>query len=151
MTRNTITKTGAVGAACLAVGAGAGILGSAGAKEGARPHGARHAQHAHGYAHRLARAVHAEAVVPTQQGFRTITLDRGFLTARDGAKLTLRQGTRTQTWRTQTFTVPADAKVRRDRAPATLDALQTGDVVRIVAGAKRTRVLAHAPKTKTMR
>ena len=153
MTRNAAIKTAAVGAACLAVGAGGGILGDAGAKEhGAQrgQHGqqAQGAKHAKGGAKRLARAVHVEAVVPGKEGFRTITIDRGFLTARDGAQLTLRQGTPKKTWRTQTFTVPAGAKVRRDRASATLDDLKTGDIVRIVHGAKKTRVLAHPPRRR---
>ncbi len=147
MTRNAAIKTAAVGAACLAVGAGGGILGDAGAKEhgGQRGQHGQHAKHAKGGAKRLARAVHVEAVVPGKEGFRTITIDRGFLTARDGAQLTLRQGTPKKTWRTQTFTVPAGAKVRRERTSATLGDLKTGDVVRIVHGAKKTRVLAHAP------
>jgi hypothetical protein len=88
-------KTTAIATTCAIVGAGAGIAGS-------------EAHHGHGFGH-FRGPVHSEAVFPDRDGgFKTVTMDRGEVTAVDGDQLTLREGTRTATYKTVTLTVPAD-------------------------------------------
>jgi hypothetical protein len=136
MTRNL--KIIAIAAVCALAGAGAGIAGA----------GAHSGHHGHHFG-RLGRApVHAELVVPTRQGtFKTVTFDRGTVDSVSGDQLTIKEGTRTATFKTLTLTIPADAKVRRNGEDAQLSDLQQGDVVAVtsIEGGK-TLVKAFVPK-----
>jgi hypothetical protein len=142
----------AVAVSCLALGAGASVIASAGAattnsRSGATPAGKAAKAHprARRAALRLARgAVHVEAVVHTKSGFRTVTLDRGYVESVSGDTLTLREATRNATYRTVTITVPSTARVRNQRRPATLSQLSAGEHVVVVQGLKRTWVIARA-------
>jgi len=152
MNSRHLIRTSAVGLTCAAVGAGAGVLGSA---SGASPANVAHTNRGHaaaaGHLRALRRAVHADAVVPVAGGgFATVTYDRGFLTSVSGNQLTLREGNKKATYRSVTLTIPSGATVRLDRKPAQLAQLQVGDRVRVFHGPKRTRVAAldkQAPST----
>lgn len=140
----------AVAVSCLALGAGASVVAGAGAattSSAATP--AAKAAAAHPRA-RLAAlraaargAVQVEAVVHTKAGFRTVTLDRGYVESVSGGTLTMREATRTATYRTVTITVPSTARVRNQGQRATLSQLTAGEHVLVVQGPKRTWVIAR--------
>src|SRR5260221_8852668 len=91
-------KLGAVGISCIAIGAGASVIASAGAATGSttgagnaastagKHHGARAALAKKRF---LQHAVHGSLVVPTKNGFATVTFDRGFVQSVNGQQLTL--------------------------------------------------------------
>jgi hypothetical protein len=125
--------------ACAALGAGAGVIGSAAARSGSSSGstaGAAAPAAARGHHHRLGalrRAVHAEAVVPVRGGrFAAVSLDRGFVASVSGRTLTIREGTRKATWKTRSIDVPADAKVRLNRRPVSLADLRPGQRVAVL-------------------
>ena len=89
------------------------------------------------------RAVHADAVVATRSGFENVTVDRGFVQSVNGQQLTLREGTKTTTYKTVTVTIPSSAKVRDNRRPSTLSALTAGQRVAVVQAPNRTLVIAR--------
>ena len=133
-------KTIAIAGACALAGAGAGIAGS-------DAHSGGHFRNHHG--HQLGRfakgPVHAELVVPTRGGdFKTVTVDRGLVQEAGTDSLTIKEGTRTATYKTVTLTIPSDAKIRRNRDDAQLSDLQGGDYVTVVQAAGKTFVKAIA-------
>ncbi|HET9105135.1 MAG TPA: hypothetical protein VFN55_17430 [Solirubrobacteraceae bacterium] len=151
-----------VALSCAALGAGASAIASAGAAthpagtpaqargghalKGPGHEGRRH-KGPRGRGLRLARrAVHAQLVVPTKQGFVTVTLDRGTVQSVSGDQLTITEGTPKQTYKTVTLTIPAGAKIRDNRQVAPLSALTHGQRVIVVTAPKRTFVLAHDAK-----
>jgi hypothetical protein len=142
---------GTVAVAGAAVGIGASALGTAGADSAKRPGrgaGDRGAFVRHGHPGRraLRGAVHAEAVIPSGGRFVTVTLDRGFVQKVEGNDLTLREGTKSLTYKTVTLTIPANARVREDRKTAHLSDLEVGEHVLVVQGPDRTLVRArHVP------
>ncbi|MDQ6915302.1 MAG: hypothetical protein M3155_05750 [Actinomycetota bacterium] len=149
MRRARLFRMGAVAAAGAAVGFGVSALGTAGADTAKRP-GHRAAAHRGAFAgparRALGGAVHAEAVIPVNGRFATVTLDRGFIQKVDGNDLTIREGTKTLTYRTVTLTIPANARVRDDRKAAKLSDLVVGEHVLVVQGPNRTLVRArHKP------
>jgi hypothetical protein len=149
MNRRNLIRTCAVGLTCTAVGAGAGILGSASAApsvaNATKPANARIAEL--GSLRALRRSVHAEVVVPTAGGgFATVTYDRGFIETVSPTQLTLREGTKTATYQSVTRTIPSTATIRLDRAPAQLSQLKAGDRVGVLSGPKRTLVVAFDPQ-----
>ncbi|GAC1573679.1 MAG: hypothetical protein NVS3B18_07170 [Candidatus Dormibacteria bacterium] len=130
-----------VALSCVALGAGAGAIASAGAATTAH---ADLRQHGRGREMRwLRHAVHAQLVVPTQQGFATVTLDRGTVDSVSGDQLSLTEGTPKQTYKTVTLTIPAGSTVRDNRQTASLSSLQPGQRVIVVQGPRRTFVVAH--------
>ena len=92
---------------------------------------------------RLKRAVSITAVVPTRHGFATLSIQRGVLLSRAGAKLTLREGTRTSAYKTVNVTLPATARVRLARRLSSLDALDAGAHIAVIKTARRTVVIAR--------
>ena len=92
-------------------------------------------------------AVHGDLVVPTKTGFAKATLDRGFVQSVSGTQLTLREGTKTSTYKTVTLTIPAGARVRDNRQAATLSDLKPGQRALVLQGPKRTLVVAHDVRT----
>jgi hypothetical protein len=89
-------KTAAIATTCALAGAGAGIAGSE----------AHHGHHGRGF---FRGPVHSESVFAARDGsFKTITMDRGEVVSVSGDQLTLREGTKTATYKTVTLTVPAD-------------------------------------------
>jgi hypothetical protein len=146
MTARKFARVGGVLAASAALGAVGAYVGdaaspssspAAAAKAGkAGPHGARR-----GPGGALRRAVHAEAVVATKNGqFATVTLDRGIVERVDGNSLTLREGTKTATYKTVTLDVPSGAVVRIKRKPGKLSDIQAGQRAAVVKGPQRTLV-----------
>ncbi|MGI9184928.1 MAG: hypothetical protein ACR2GZ_08190 [Solirubrobacteraceae bacterium] len=134
---------------CVALGAGASAIASAGAAPGhsaprAHRHGAK--KHGHGLRSLARRAVHADLVVATKQGFVNVTVDRGKVDAVSGQQLTLTEGTKKQTYKTLTLTIPSTAKVRDDRQPASLSALRSGQRVIVVTAPQRTLVIARTAR-----
>jgi hypothetical protein len=106
-------------------------------------HAKRHFLRNHPRLAGLARAVHADAVVPTKTGFATITLDRGKVTAVSGDQLTLQEGTATRTYKTVTLTIPANASVRDNGRRATLADVKPGQHAVVAQLPQRTLVRAH--------
>ena len=133
-----------VAASCAAIGAAASAIASAGAASSsstAQNAGSTHARHLRRVA--LGRAVHGDLIVATKTGFATATFDRGFVQSVSGQQLTLREGTKTRTYKTVTLTIPANARVRDNRQSATLADLKPGQHVLVFEGPKRTLVIAH--------
>jgi hypothetical protein len=143
-----------VAAACTAIGAGASAIATAGAAGSAatttgttattggsgQAHGARGVVSARAIARR---AVHADAVVATKNGFETVTLDRGFVQSVSGQQLTIKEGTKKVTYKTVTLTIPSSAKVRDDGHAAALSLLTTGQRVGVIQGPNATYVIAR--------
>lgn len=140
-------KLGAVAASCMVIGAGAGasMIGSAGAATTSS--GAAKA-HAHpGLRQRarrlLGRTVHGDFVVGTKHGFVTVTVDRGRVQSVNGQQLTLTEGTKTQTYKTVTLTIPTNAKVRDDKRLVSLGAVKPGQRAMVVQAPQHTWVIAR--------
>lgn len=135
---------------CVALGAGASAIASAGAATGTTAQTA----HAHG-AHRglkdrgmrwARRAVHADLVLATKQGFVHVTVDRGTVGSVSGNQLTIAEGTKQRTYKTVTLTIPAAAMVRDNKQAASLSSLSRGQRVTVVQAPKRTFVIARTPR-----
>jgi hypothetical protein len=146
MPSSTLIKVVGVAGACACVGAGAGILGSAGAAT--PPAKTTAAAATPRLARPLRRALHIDAIVPAGNGrFASATFDRGVLKAVNGSDLTIAEGTAKATYKTVTLTIPADAKVRDNGQPAQLSALRPGQRVSVFHGPRQTRVGAHDART----
>jgi hypothetical protein len=95
--------------------------------------------------------VHAEAVVLNKAGtaFITATEDNGIVVSVSGDQLTLKEGTKTVTYKTLTITVPGDAKVYRNGSSAQLSDLKAGDHAHVSQSSDGTVVFAgdkaHGP------
>ncbi len=144
----------AVAVSCLALGAGASVIANAGAATSTskRQSPAAKTAKAHPRA-RLAElrravrgAVHADVVVHTKSGFKTLTVDRGFVASVSGNTLTLREATRKATYRTVSITVPSGARIRNRGQAAALTALTPGEHVLVLQGLARTWVVARAAR-----
>lgn len=144
-----------VAVACLAIGAGASAITTAGAASHTNTRVSLHQLRAgHGLrgvraeALRLVarRSVHGDLVVWTKQGFVTITFDRGAVSSVSGQQLTINEGTAKATYKQVTLTIPTGALVRDNRQKATLSQLQQGQRVIVVQTPNRTFVIAHTPK-----
>lgn len=144
------SRMAVVALSCVALGAGASAIASAGAATGttaktAHPHGAH--QGLRGRGMRWARrAVHADLVVATQHGFVNVTVDRGTVDSVSGNQLTIAEGTKTQTYKTITLTIPAAARVRDNKQTASLSSLQKGERAIVVQAPKQTFVVARTPR-----
>ncbi len=140
----------AIGAGCAAAGAGASAIAVAGAATGTTASIAHRSAPAHARAGArsavLKRAVHGDVVVATKTGFATVTFDRGFVRSVSGQQLTLREGTKTRTYKTVTLSIPAGARVRDDGKAATLGQLKAGQRVLVWRGPRRTLVVARTPR-----
>lgn len=116
-----MVKTAAIATTCALAGAGLGIAGA-------------DAHHGRGFGFFHRGPVHSESVFPARDGsFKTITMDRGEVTAVSGDQLTLREGTKNATYKTETFTVPADQ----------LQGVDVGEKAVVVQSPKGTFVKAH--------
>ncbi len=142
-------KFGAVAASCMVIGAGAGasMIGSAGAattsSNAATGTTATHAHHGLRARRLLGRAVHGDFVVATKHGFVTVTVDRGRVQSVNGQHLTLTEGTKTQTYKTVTLTIPANAKVRDNKKLASLADVKAGQRAMVVQAPRHTWVIAR--------
>ena len=150
MTARKIAKVGGVIGACAALGAAGAYVGDAASAPAtssaattkakpAGPNGQRRGQF-----RRLRGAVHADLVVPAQGGkFVTVTVDRGFIEKVDGNSLTLREGTKTATYKTITLDLPSNAVVRIKRKPGKLTDIKAGQHATVVKGPNRTLVIVR--------
>jgi len=139
----------AVAASCTAIGAGASVIANAGAASThpTAPTGQSTRVHRAGLRRALRRAVHGDLAVPTKTGFATVTFDRGFVQSVTGQQLTLREGTKTSTYKTVTLTIPAGAHVRDNMQAATLSDLKPGQRALVLQGPRQTLVVAHDLRT----
>lgn len=146
-----------VGVVCALVGASLGISTSlaasgknsgqrpgdaqAGPPQGAPPHGGRPGRGGPGGPGGPG-GVHAEIVVPDQdgEGFVTLVSDVGTLAAISGSELTVKEGTKDETYATVTVTADGTVSVRRNGKKSTLSALKVGDHVRVTKDGTRTRI-----------
>ena len=142
-----------VAAACVAIGAAGSAIATAGAASSA-PRTATSSTTARATRVRGAgvrrldrRAVNADVVVATKSGFETVTVDRGFVQSVSGRQLTIREGTKTTTYKTITLTIPSNAAVRDNRRASTLSALTAGQRVVVVHAPQRTWVVARTRRT----
>ncbi len=140
-----------VAVSCVVIGAGASAIASAGASTTttarAAHHGHRHGLRAHGPRRWAHRAVQGELVVKTKQGFVNVSFERGKIDSVNGQQLTLTEGTKTASYKTVTLTIPAGARIRDNRKPATMSDLKPGQRVLVLTAPKRTLVIAHTPKS----
>lgn len=140
-------KLGAVALTCVALGAGAGAIANGAAST---PTTAASVGVQHGRLRLRAvirHTVEANLVIHTKQGFADVTVARGTVQSVSGNQLTLAEGTRTATYKTVTFTLPSNVRVRDDRQPSTLAAVKNGQRALVVIGPKRALVIARTPKT----
>jgi hypothetical protein len=139
-----------VAASCALVGAGASAIATAGASSSATTSSTT-AQNAGAPAHPRAaarrafrHAVHGSLVVPAAHGsFASVTFDRGFVESVGGQQLTLKEGTRSATYKTITLTIPSDAVVRDNHQASSLTALRSGQHVAVIQGPNHTWVIAR--------
>ena len=133
-----------VAAACVAIGAAGSAIATAGAASSATTTATSSttakAARARGAGVRALerRTVHANVVVATKSGFATVTVDRGFVQSVNGRQLTIREGTKTTTYKTITLTIPSNADGARQ--PPSID---TVGAHRRSAGRGRARTAAH--------
>jgi hypothetical protein len=157
-------KAAATGAACVALGAAAGIVGASAAPtaktskstapaapllpRGPRP-GFGRFRGGPGERGLLGPAVHASVVVLNKAGtgFITATEDSGTVQSVSGDKLTIKEGIGKVTYRTVTLTIPSKATIMRNFSTAALSALKSGDRVRVEQSSEGTDVFAVAPGT----
>jgi hypothetical protein len=141
-----------IGAACAAAGVGAGAIATAGAA-GTSTTGASStaASSSHAAATPRARrglarrAIQGDLVVATRSGFATVTFERGFVQSVNGQQLTIREGTKDDTYKVVTLTIPTNAKVRDNGQSASLSELTPGQRVGVLQGPKVTHVVARTP------
>jgi len=142
----------ALGASCVAIGAGASAVASAGAATQSATTHPHHAHRTHAHRGRFAprravrRAVHGDLLLATKKGFVTVTWDRGIVQSVNGQQLTLTEGRKTTT-RTVTLTIPSNARIRDNGHKATLSQVSRGQRVFVVHGPTRTLVRARTPHT----
>jgi hypothetical protein len=135
-----------VAVCCVALGAGASVLASAGAATTGPSHtAAGKSSRARGLRGLARRAVHGTVVVHTKAGFANVTFDRGKVDSLSGRQVTITEGTAKASYKTVTLTIPATARVRVDRKPASLSGVKPGQRVLVLVAPKRTFVIARTP------
>jgi hypothetical protein len=132
---------------CLAIGAGASAIASAGAATSATSHAAK-PRVARGWSARrlAAQSVHGDLLIATEKGLVTVTFDRGIVKSVSGQQLTLTEGAKTATPKTVVLTIPSNARVRDNGKKATLSELTSDQRVLVVQAPKRTFVVARTPR-----
>jgi hypothetical protein len=152
-----------VAVTCVALGAGASAIATAGAASSGSAQSAPTGQSGSqpttpvmptralraGRLRRLAgRAVHGSVVLHTKRGFVTVTFDRGTVQSVNGNQLTITEGTRSATYKTVTLTIPSGARIRDNRKLTTLSGVKAGQRVLVVVAPQRTYVIARTPRTR---
>src|SRR2546423_6985635 len=154
MRRSSWIRAGAVAGVCAAVGAVAGIVGSAAAPS--KKSSAAVTQRWHGPLGLRVRglpffhgpAVHGEEVVlnKARTGFVTLTEDSGKVKSVSGNDVTITEGIGSVTYKDVTVTVPGNATVYRNGSKATVGDLKTGDFVHVASSSDGTTVFADDAK-----
>ncbi len=90
------------------------------------------------------RAVHEDAVVLNKAGtaFITATEDNGTVVSVSGDQLTIKEGTKSVTYKTLTLTIPSGATIKRNGSTAQLSDLKAGDHVHVTQSSDGTTVFA---------
>ncbi|MBV9337818.1 MAG: hypothetical protein JO243_18180 [Solirubrobacterales bacterium] len=139
-------------ASCVAIGAGISAVTSAGAATPSTGTNTKTTAHGRlGGLRALRGAVHGELVVATKNGFSTVTFDRGTIESVNGQQLTLKDGTKKQSYNTVTLSIPPSARIRDNGEHASMTALKVGQRVLVVQAPKRWVVSAHTPRTASSR
>lgn len=141
--------------ACLAIGATAGIVGSAAApshsksqhkrSQSARPHLFRHFRGGpFGGRGMGGPPVHETAVVLNKKGdgFITLTSDSGTVKSVSGSDVTITEGFGKVTYKDQTVTIPDGATIYRNGKKASVGDLAAGDFIHVSSSSEGTFVLA---------
>ena len=139
-----------VGAACVAIGAAGGIVGSMAAPaKHHRTHTTNGTPPRFAGGHRPfgmegGPPVHAEEVVLDKAGtaFITRTEDAGKVKSVSGGDVTITEGTDTVTYKDVTVTIPDGATVIRDGATAAVSDLKAGDFIHVAQSSDGTFVFA---------
>ena len=151
MTQARFRKRALTAGVCAAIGAAAGIAGSAAAPSGAHltPGPVSLPAPPGGVMIKIGGGggppVHATDVVPNKAGtgFDTVTQDSGTATAVSGDRLTIKEGTDKATYATPTLTIPGNATIERNFEPAKLADIRAGDHVDVSSSSDgTTNVLA---------
>jgi hypothetical protein len=145
MTHSQLLKSAIAAGVCAAIGATAGIVGSAAAPSHPRKaHSADYATGTQSLDIQSAPAgaiafkigiggppVHGVQIVPNKagDGFDTVTQDSGTVKSVSGDSLTITERTDKATYATPTLTIPAGATVERNFQSSKLTDIQTGDHV----------------------
>jgi hypothetical protein len=154
MRKFKLKQAAMVAVACVAIGAVAGIAGSAAApsKSKSASKAATRADRPGPPGRMHAPPLHSESVVPNKagDGFITVTDDGGTIESVSGDQLTIKEGTKTLTYKTATLTIPSGAKVMRNFESAQLSDLKAGDHVHVSQSSEGSFVgandSAHQPK-----
>lgn len=135
-----------VAVTCVAIGAGASAIATAGAATSPGKASAGHAARGGGLRRWERRAVQGSVVIDTKQGFKTVTFERGTVKSVSGQELTLVEGTTKAADKTVTLTIPTDAYVRDNRQNSTLASVTEGQRVTVLTGPEKTLVVARTPR-----
>jgi hypothetical protein len=143
MKYSTRVKAGFVIALCAIAGAAAGIAGGAAAPSGQKARSSR-AMKPPGRPFGRGPEVHAVAVVLNKagNGFVTVTEDSGTVESVSGNQLTIKEGTKSVTYKTVPLTIPSGATVYRNFAKAQLSDLKAGDRVHVAQSSEGVFVMA---------
>ena len=153
-------KAVATAGACIAIGAGAGIVGSAAApshskssttrSQSGRPHLFRNFRGPLGGLRMGGPPVHETAVVLNKKGdgFITVTSDSGTVKSVSGNDVTITEGSGKVTYKDATVTIPSGATVYRNGKKAAVGDLAKGDFIHVSSSSEGTFVMAS---DKTLR
>jgi hypothetical protein len=134
-------RTVGVAALCVALGAAGGIASSGAATSKSKKANSTRAGGPPGGPG--GRAVHEDAVVLNKAGtaFITATEDSGTVVSVSGDQLTIKEGTKSVTYKTLTLTIPSGATVKRNGSTAQLSDLKAGDRVHVTQSSDGTTVI----------
>ena len=140
----TISAIATAGAATSSAGSTAN--GSAGQSAGSAANGT--AGHPRLTALRvLRRSVHGDLVLATKNGLVNVTFDRGKVQSVNGRQLTIDEGTKTETLKVVTLTIPPHARVRDNGRLTSLASVTAGQRVLVARGPNVWHVIARTPRT----
>jgi hypothetical protein len=130
-----------VAALCIALGAAGGIASGGAATSTSKKANATRAGGPPGGPG--GRAVHEDAVVLNKAGtaFITATEDSGTVVSVSGDQLTIKEGTKSVTYKTLTLTIPSGATIKRNGSTAQLSAFKAGDRVHVTKSSDGTTVI----------
>jgi hypothetical protein len=136
-------RTVGVAALCVALGAAGGIASSGAATSTSKKANASRQGPPRG-GPPGGRAVHEDAVVLNKAGnaFINATEDSGTVVSVSGDQLTIKEGTKSVTYKTLTLTIPSGATIKRNGSTAQLGDLKAGDHVHVTKSSDGTTVFA---------
>ena len=143
MKQTKTMRTVRVAALCAALGTAGGIASSGAASSTSKKANSTR-QGPPGGGRPGARAVHEDAVVLNKAGtaFINATEDSGSVVSVSGDQLTIKEGTKSVTYKTLTLTIPSGATIKRNGSTAQLSALKAADHVHVTKSSDGTTVFA---------